>query len=161
MYLPPAVSELEAFPRQPACPKELPRKDSSSLDASIKLLQSAAQSLEQGVNCLYGIEACSEVLDGKGIVIGDSLMHECLCTRAALFLKRKWKNDVHMAIRDCHRVISMDALSFKPYYYLAEAFLQLGKYQEALDYATAAHCVAPSNSEVSELVKLIKEQLHA
>lgn len=36
---------------------------------------------------LYGIDACNEVLDGKGPDIGSSLRHDCLCIRAALLLK--------------------------------------------------------------------------
>lgn len=37
--------------------------------------------------------------------------------------------------------------------------LQLGKLKEALDYAMAAQNLAPSNSEASDRVKSIKEQL--
>uniref|UniRef100_A0A1D1ZD60 WD and tetratricopeptide repeats protein 1 n=1 Tax=Anthurium amnicola TaxID=1678845 RepID=A0A1D1ZD60_9ARAE len=163
MYLPPVLDGLEAFPCQPASPKNIPRRKGSSvrLDMYVKLLQTAAESLEEGSNYLYGIEACSEILDGKGPEIDGALKHECLCIRAGLFLKRKWKNDVHMAIRDCHRAQSTDALSFRSYYYLAEALTQLGKYQEALDYAMAAQYLASSNPEVAKQVKMIKEQLTA
>lgn len=52
-----------------------------------KLVQIAARTLEVGLDLLYGIEACNEVLDGRGSYISDALRHECLCIRAALFLK--------------------------------------------------------------------------
>ena len=51
-----------------------------------ELVQAAKKSLEVP-NYLYGIEACNEVLDGRGPDIGPALKHECLCTRASLFLK--------------------------------------------------------------------------
>ncbi|KAL9315595.1 hypothetical protein ACSQ67_016596 [Phaseolus vulgaris] len=44
----------------------------------------------------YGIEACNDVLNGYSHIIGSTLKHECLCTRVALLIKRKWKNDAHM-----------------------------------------------------------------
>ncbi|XP_058091214.1 uncharacterized protein LOC131237425 isoform X6 [Magnolia sinica] len=53
---------------------------------SYELVQAAEKSLE-GPNYSYGIEACSEVLDGNGPEIGTKLKHDCLSTRAALFLK--------------------------------------------------------------------------
>lgn len=52
-----------------------------------KLVQDAAKALDEGSNLFYGIEACNEVLDGKGPEIGLALRHECLCIRAALLLK--------------------------------------------------------------------------
>lgn len=39
--------------------------------------------------------------------------------------------------------------------------MQLGKYQNALDYAMAALYLSPSNPEVVEQVKVIKEQIAA
>ncbi|CAA6659519.1 unnamed protein product [Spirodela intermedia] len=151
-YLPPVLGDLEAFPRRSA---------SSMLDMHTKLLKVAAQSLAKDYNFLRGIEACNEVLDGSGPQIDDTLKHECLCIRAALFLKRSWKSDVSMAIRDCHGARGIDVLSFRPYYYLAEALKQLGKYQNALDYAMAALYLSPSNPEVAEQVKAIKEKIAA
>nr|XP_029121469.1 WD and tetratricopeptide repeats protein 1 isoform X3 [Elaeis guineensis] len=126
-----------------------------------KLVQYAAKALDEGSDLFYGIEACNEVLDGKGPEIGLALRHECLCIRAALLLKRKWKNDVHMAIRDCNKAQLIDASSFKAYYYMSEALLQLGKNKEALEYAEAAHNLAPSNSDAAEMVKRIKDRLAA
>lgn len=60
---------------------------SLQLDMHTKLLKVAAQSLGKDYNFLHGIEACSEILDGSGPRIDDTLKHECLCMRAALFLK--------------------------------------------------------------------------
>ncbi|EHA8588801.1 putative WD and tetratricopeptide repeats protein 1 [Cocos nucifera] len=131
------------------------------LDMCKKLVQLAAKALDEGLNLFYGIEACNEVLDGKGPEIGLALQHECLCIRSALLLKRKWKNDVHMAIRDCNKARLIDASSFKAYYCMSEALLQLGKNKEALEYAEAAHNLAPSNSDAAEMVKRIKDRLAA
>lgn len=52
-----------------------------------KLVKAASKVLKDGSNYLYGIEACNEVLDGKGPNIDNALKYECLCVRAALFLK--------------------------------------------------------------------------
>ncbi|XP_043713111.1 protein ALTERED SEED GERMINATION 2 [Telopea speciosissima] len=134
---------------------------SSRVNKCKELVQAAERCLNEGMDFFYGIEACSEVLDGKGLEIVPELKHECLCTRAALLLKRKWKNDVHMAIRDCNKARSIDPSSFRAHYYMSDALLQLGKHKEALDYAVAAQRLAPSNSEVAEKVESIKAQLAA
>ncbi|XP_057974585.1 protein ALTERED SEED GERMINATION 2 isoform X2 [Malania oleifera] len=126
-----------------------------------KLVQTAEKSLKEQTNYFYGIEACNEVLDGHGNEIGPTLRHDCLCLRAALFLKRKWKNDVHMAIRDCNRARRINTYSFKALYHMAEALLQLGKHKEAQEFAVAADCLAPSDSEVAEKVENIKKHLAA
>ena len=43
-----------------------------------------------------------------------------------LFLcQRKWKNDAHMAIRDCNRARRIDTSSFKALFYMSEALLQV------------------------------------
>lgn len=55
------------------------------------LVEIARNLLEEGNNPYYGIEACSEVLDGRVSGIGPMLRHECLCIRAALLLKVPWK----------------------------------------------------------------------
>ncbi|OAY85694.1 WD and tetratricopeptide repeats protein 1 [Ananas comosus] len=125
-----------------------------------KLVQIAARTLEVGSDLLYGIEACNEVLDGRGSYISDALRHECLCIRAALFLKRKWKNDAHMAVRDCLRARSIDASSFRAHLYMAEALLQLGRHKEASDFAEAAHNLTP-NYKAAEEVESLKERLAA
>lgn len=57
------------------------------LEKCRRLVEIARNSMEEGTNPFYGIEACSEVLEGHGRDIGPMLRHECLCTRAALLLK--------------------------------------------------------------------------
>ena len=56
------------------------------LEKCRRVVQIAEKSLEN-TDYFYGIEACNEVLDGHGREIGPTLMHECLCIRAALLLK--------------------------------------------------------------------------
>ncbi|XP_022976302.1 WD and tetratricopeptide repeats protein 1-like [Cucurbita maxima] len=132
----------------------------AKLDKCRKLLQIAEKCLEGG-NYFGGIEACNEILDGFGRIIGVILKHDSLCSRAALLLKRKWKNDVHMAIRDCYSARKIDNSSFRAHYYMCEALSQLGRHKEALDFAFAAQCLAPSNPEVAEKVESIKRDLAA
>ncbi|KAI8550286.1 hypothetical protein RHMOL_Rhmol06G0093200 [Rhododendron molle] len=74
---------------------------------------------------------------------------------------RKWKNDAFMALRDCHRARRINASSFRPLHIQSEALLQLGKHKEALEYAMAAHSMAPSDSEVAETLEDIKKHLAA
>ncbi|XP_059631266.1 protein ALTERED SEED GERMINATION 2 isoform X2 [Cornus florida] len=124
-----------------------------------KLVQIAENSLKEDTNYFYGIEACNEVLDGHGSEIGSMLMHECLCIHAALLLKRKWKNDAHMAIRDCHRARRIDSSSVRALLIQSEALSQLGKHKEALDFAIAALTFAPSDSEVAERVENLRKHL--
>ncbi|KAJ8771533.1 hypothetical protein K2173_026710 [Erythroxylum novogranatense] len=149
-------------------PPDLPRtirssKSNSVLEKCRKLIQYAEKCLEEGANYFSGIEACDEVLDGDGRGHGHDidpmLRHEGLCIRAALLLKRKWKNDVHMAIRDCYSARRINSSSFRALYYMSEALSQLGKYKEALEFALAAQCSAPSNTEMSEWVENIKKNL--
>ncbi|KAK1554014.1 hypothetical protein Q3G72_006646 [Acer saccharum] len=133
----------------------------ATLEKCRQLVEIAVNSLEEVTDPFYGIEACNEVLEAHGSDIGPKLRHECLCTRAALLLKRKWKNDVHMAIRDCYNARRINSSSFRAHYYMAEALEQLSKYKEALDFAVAAHCLDPSNSLGAEKVDNIKKQLAA
>ncbi|KAE9457359.1 hypothetical protein C3L33_10732, partial [Rhododendron williamsianum] len=109
--------------------------------------------------------------------------------RNVLLLKRKWKNDAFMALRDCHRARRINASSFRPLHIQSEALFQvglgslnwedlgdvegatecrkmenlesptLGKHKEALEYAMAAHSMAPSDSEVAETLEDIKKHL--
>ncbi|OVA01813.1 WD40 repeat [Macleaya cordata] len=163
LYLAPISSKTEKeAPAQVVFPNDIRRRRNSSamLRKCKELIQAAEISLEV-TNYHYGIEACNDVLDGNVPDIGPQLRHECLCIRAALFLKRKWKNDVHMAIRDCNKARSIDTSSFKAHFYMSEALLQLGKHREALEYATAAQFLAPSNSDAAERVESIKEHLAA
>ncbi|XWS21435.1 hypothetical protein CRYUN_Cryun30bG0054400 [Craigia yunnanensis] len=125
------------------------------------LVEISKRSLEEGTNIFHAIEACNEVLDGHGSDIWPTLRHECFCTRAALLLKRKWKNDPHMAIRDCHNARRIDRSSFRAHYYMAEALEQLGKHKEALDFAVAAQCLSPSDTMAAKKVEKIKKHLAA
>ncbi|KAI0495878.1 hypothetical protein KFK09_022185 [Dendrobium nobile] len=125
------------------------------------LVQEAAKTLEEGSNVFHGIEMCNEVLHGKGPDVGPAMRHECLCIRAALLLKRKWKNDVHMAIRDCNNARSINPTSFRAYYYMSKALMQLRKHKEALDYALAARELDPTNSEAAEKVVNIMDHIAA
>jgi WD and tetratricopeptide repeat-containing protein 1 len=47
----------------------------------------ATRSLEMGKNLMCGIDACSEVLESVGPDIDSNMIHDCLCTRAGLYLK--------------------------------------------------------------------------
>ncbi|XP_021604371.1 protein ALTERED SEED GERMINATION 2 isoform X2 [Manihot esculenta] len=132
----------------------------SVLEKCRKLVQIAEKCLE-GSNYYEGIEACNEVLDRYGHDIGPAIRHDCLCTRAGLLLKRKWKNDVHMAIRDCYNARRIDSSSFRALYYMSEALSQLGKYKEALEFAVAAQSVVPSNIEIAELIDNLQKNLAA
>ncbi|KAM7514516.1 hypothetical protein LguiA_004099 [Lonicera macranthoides] len=134
---------------------------SALVDKCRKLVKFAEKCLVEDTDVHYGIEACNEVLEGHGQEIGTKLMQECLCIRAALLLKRKWKNDAHMAARDCHRARKIDSSSSRTLSCMAEALSQLGKHKEALEFATAALLLAPSDSEVAERVENIKKQLSA
>ncbi|XVE55581.1 hypothetical protein DITRI_Ditri03aG0170500 [Diplodiscus trichospermus] len=125
------------------------------------LLEMAKRSLQEGTNIFHAIEACNEVIDGHGTDIGPKVRHECFCTRAALLLKRKWKNDAHIAIRDCHNARTIDSSSFRAHYFMAEALEQLGKFKEALDFAVAAQCLSPSDTMAAEKVDNIKKHLAA
>ncbi|KAK4802642.1 hypothetical protein SAY86_000845 [Trapa natans] len=133
----------------------------SMLDKFRVLIEAAEASLREGSNYYYAIEACNEVLDGHRQEIGPALRHRCLCIRAALLLKRKWKNDAHIAIRDCHKARQIDNSSFRPLYYMSEALDQIGKKKEALDFAVAAKCMSPSNSGIEEMVEDLKKQIAA
>jgi hypothetical protein len=52
-----------------------------------ELLQEAKSALEEGKNYTFAIEASGEVIDAGGQVVGAALCHDCLCVRAAAFLK--------------------------------------------------------------------------
>jgi len=57
------------------------------VDMCRKFMQVATRSMEMGKNLMHGIDACSEVLESVGPDIDDSMRHDCLCTRAGLYLK--------------------------------------------------------------------------
>ncbi|RDX91704.1 WD and tetratricopeptide repeats protein 1, partial [Mucuna pruriens] len=150
--LPPCVSNV--FPNGFPIKKNIAAK----LDKCRKLIKYAKKSLDNGTT-YYGIEACNEVLNGYTHIIGPALKHECLCTRAALLVKRKWKNDAHMAVRDCYAARKIDNSSYKALYYMSEALSQLGRHEDALDFAIASHSLAPSKSEVAERVENVKKDI--
>ncbi|XP_039070107.1 WD and tetratricopeptide repeats protein 1-like isoform X1 [Hibiscus syriacus] len=125
------------------------------------LVEIAKRFLDEEINIFHAIEACNEVLDGHGSDIGPTLRLECFCTRAALLLKRKWKNDAHMAIRDCNNARRIDSSSFRAHYLMAEALEQLGKHKEALDFAVPAQCLSPYDTMAAEKVENIRKHLAA
>ncbi|VAH86927.1 unnamed protein product [Triticum turgidum subsp. durum] len=167
------------------------RYTADDVDMLKKLMQVVIKSLETGTNLMHGIEACCEILEALESDIDDSTRHDCLCTRAGLYLKRRWKNDVYMAIRDCNEARSIDFASFQAHLFMADALLQvkmcnyvkgcmlilqimlyhrpsnkigltlLGRLKEACEYAEAAHSLVPPNSVSAEQVENIKKRLAA
>ncbi|KAL0322869.1 UNVERIFIED_CONTAM: WD and tetratricopeptide repeats protein 1 [Sesamum angustifolium] len=137
------------------------KKAAAGLDKCRKLIQTAEKFLKGETDYYYGIEACNEVLDGRNHEIGPTLMHECLCIRASLLLKRRWKNDAHMAIRDCQRARKINPSSTRALICMAEALSMLEKHKEALDFAIAAQSLVPSDPEITESVENIKKNLAA
>ncbi|KAL6649363.1 hypothetical protein ACP70R_013587 [Stipagrostis hirtigluma subsp. patula] len=129
------------------------------VDMCKKFMQVATKSLETGASLMHGVEACSEALESVGPDIDDDMRHDFLCTRAGLYLKRKWKNDVYMAIRDCNRARNIDPTSFQAHLYMAEALLQLGRLKEASEYAEAANSLLPSHSQSRKQVENIKQRV--
>ncbi|KAG6483191.1 hypothetical protein ZIOFF_059831 [Zingiber officinale] len=157
LYLAPGFEELKLTSSPACCSYRMTHR----LDLYKNLVQTAANILEENSNLYLGIEACNEVLDGKGPDVGVSLRYECLCIRAALLLKMKWKNDVYMAIRDCRSALRINPSSFKAHFYMAEALMQLGKLKEAFEFAKMAVNLAPSNCEAADMVATIKIHLAA
>ncbi|XP_042421566.1 protein ALTERED SEED GERMINATION 2-like isoform X1 [Zingiber officinale] len=157
LYLAPGFEELKLTSSPACCSYRMMHR----LDLYKNLVQTAANILEENSNLYLGIEACNEVLDGKGPDVGVSLRYECLCIRAALLLKMKWKNDVYMAIRDCRSALRINPSSFKAHFYMAEALMQLGKLKEAFEFAKMAVNLAPSNCEAADMVATIKIHLAA
>ncbi|KAF3326482.1 WD and tetratricopeptide repeats protein 1 isoform X2 [Carex littledalei] len=164
LYVPP----FPAVPYQPSSWPSISVKPSTKyslqkLEVRKKLVQFATKCLDNlsdySSDYLYGIDACNEVLDGKGPDIGSSLRHDCLCIRAALLLKRKWKNDAYMAIRDCNSARLLDASSFRAHFHMAEALLQLGRLKDAMLYANASSNLVPSNSDARKNLDALKESI--
>ncbi|KAL2242212.1 UNVERIFIED_CONTAM: hypothetical protein Sindi_0339200 [Sesamum indicum] len=159
--LPPLSSSQKKLPPPPCVNYFCPMHLSDLLDKCRKLIQIAEKSLKGETDYYYGIEACNEVLDGRSHEIGPTLMHECLCIRASLLLKRMWKSDAHMAIRDCQRARKINPSSTRALICMAEALSMLEKHKEALDFAIAAQSLAPSDPEITERVENIKKNLAA
>ncbi|KAL6504265.1 hypothetical protein OROGR_026188 [Orobanche gracilis] len=166
------------------------KKSAARLDKCRKLIQIAEKSLKGETNHYYGIEACNEVLDGHGHEIGPTLVHECLCIRASLLLKRGWKSDSYMAIRDCQRARKINPFSPRALICMAEALSTvtiirclavfnwfnnsrpvsdvefsdnkwLEKHKEALEFAIASQSMAPSDFEIMHMVERIKMNIAA
>ncbi|KAL5218581.1 hypothetical protein ABZP36_019265 [Zizania latifolia] len=131
------------------------------VDMFKKLILVATKSLEMGANLMHGVEACSTVLQAVEPDIDDNMRHDCLCTRAGLYLKRRWKNDVCMAIRDCNNARCIDSRSFQAHLYMADALLQLGRLKEASRYVEALNSTGLPYSESVKEVENIKERLFA
>ncbi|KAJ1298462.1 hypothetical protein BS78_01G455500 [Paspalum vaginatum] len=129
------------------------------VDMCKKFMQIATCSLEIGNNLMRGIEACSEVLETVGPDIDDDTIHDFLCTRAALYLKRKWKNDVYMAIRDCNRARNIYPTSYQAHLYMAESLLQLGRLKEASEYAEAANSLLLPHPQLRQQVDDLKRRV--
>ncbi|KAL3619623.1 hypothetical protein CASFOL_034535 [Castilleja foliolosa] len=136
-------------------------KTAAAIDKCRKLIQIAEKSLKEEIGHYYGIEACNEVLDGHGREIGPTLMHDCLCTRASLLLKRKWRSDTHMAIKDSQRARKINPSSARALICMAEALSMLEKHKEALEFAIASRSIAPSDFEIMEVVEKIKKNIAA
>ncbi|KAL6527287.1 hypothetical protein OROGR_016377 [Orobanche gracilis] len=137
------------------------KKYAARLDKCRKLIQIAEKSLKGETNHYYGIDACNEVLDGHGHEIGPTLIHECLCIRASLLLKRRWKNDSYMAIRDCQRARKINPSSARALICMAEALSTLEKHKEALEFAIASQAMAPSDFEIMHRAERIKMNIAA
>lgn len=136
------------------------RKISSWLRECKELLEDAQKELEQQ-NSLYAIEVTSEVLDAGRPELDPGLRHDFLCTRATAFLKRSWKNDAHMAIRDCSEAHKINPMSGWAHVTMVESLSQLGKHKEALDYAMQANFLDPTNHQLAEKVQYLREKLAA
>ncbi|XP_073053050.1 protein ALTERED SEED GERMINATION 2 isoform X2 [Primulina eburnea] len=136
-------------------------KISAKIKKCRKLIQIAQRTLKGELDFYYGIEACNEVLAFLGLEIEPTIVLECLCIRASLLLKRRWKNDVHMAIRDCYQARKIDPTSVMALICMAEGLTMLNKHKQALDFAIAAQALAPSDFEVMEKVENIKKSIAA
>lgn len=45
--------------------------------------------------------------------------------KISTLIQRKWKNDAHMAIKDCYAARKIDNSSYKALYYMSEALSQV------------------------------------
>ncbi|XP_010453127.1 PREDICTED: WD and tetratricopeptide repeats protein 1 [Camelina sativa] len=158
-----ALHNVESPPQVSVTPQSGSHRNNNfaTVKKCTELVEIAKMSLEEGTDVFYAIEAANEVLDAHSNDIESALRLECLCTRAALLLKRKWKNDAHMAVRDCQNARRIDASSFKAHYYMSEALHQLGRCKEALDFAIAAQHLNPSDADIVAKVESIKRDLQA
>ncbi|GJP83485.1 hypothetical protein CLOP_g13631 [Closterium sp. NIES-67] len=116
------------------------------------------QQLASGRRASLAIDLCSEVLEEGGEVVGVGIRHDALCTRAAAFLERGWKNDSLMVLRDCNEARRILPTSIRAHLYMAHAFSQLGKHQEAVEFAERA---AVFDSNLSSYVMSLRAKMAA
>ncbi|KAH9321611.1 hypothetical protein KI387_016250, partial [Taxus chinensis] len=161
--LPPVLNGTKVtIPSQPSNIVNLgSTRASSRLKECRELLEDAQNALKADGNSLYAIEATSEILDAGRSGIYPALEHDCLCTRAEAFIKRSWRNDTHMAIRDCNKACSINPISVWAHINMADALSQLGKHKDALDYAMRANFLDPTNNKLAEKVQILREKLIA
>eukprot|EP00850_Spirogloea_muscicola_P006418 SM000030S11427 [mRNA] locus=s30:636830:642712:+ [translate_table: standard] len=101
---------------------------------------------------------CTEVLEEGGREAGPGLRHDCLCMRANAYRERNWKNDLHMAVRDCHMALKLDGQSPFAHLGMALALEQLGRDEEALQWAVRAHQLDPSDPDLSACLTAIRRK---
>ncbi|KAI5054823.1 hypothetical protein GOP47_0029968 [Adiantum capillus-veneris] len=126
-----------------------------------ELLVEARKMLRDAHNYLHAIDLASEVLEAGCPVIDATLQSDILCLRAEAFLKRLWKNDVHMAIRDCNKARIMNPKSVQAHFLMAEALSHLAKHKEALEYALRAQYLDPPNKELADKVVILRTKMVA
>jgi tetratricopeptide (TPR) repeat protein len=93
------------------------------------------------------------------LIFNDILYIFCIFSQLlpgllAAFTKRGWRNDAHMALRDCNAARELDAYSVPAHQRTSEALLQLKRYKQALQFAERAHQLDPANPGLAELVVL-------
>lgn len=135
----------------------------ASLQECEELLAMAKIGLREGSvgGLVYTIECCGDILEGnhKGYVLKSKLRYESLCVRASALVKRGWKGDAHMAIRDCNEARNIDSSSGKAYHIMAEALSQAGKAHLALEFAERAKELWPTIKEYSDNVHKLREKI--
>lgn len=124
-----------------------------------KLLYEGRKILRESRNYLHAIEIASEVLEAEGPVIDSALQVEFLCLRAEAFVKRLWKNDAHMAIRDCNKARSINPNSVQAHVLMAEALSHLTKHKDALEFAMRAQYLDPSIEILSHKVAALRAKV--
>ncbi|MCO5581572.1 hypothetical protein L7F22_035460 [Adiantum nelumboides] len=127
----------------------------------LELLSEARKMLREGGNYLHAIDLASEVLETGYSVMDATLQSDILCVRAEAFLKRLWKNDVHMAIRDCNKARAINSNSAQAHLLMGEALSHLAKHREALEFVLRAQYLDPSNKELSDKVVIFRSKMVA
>uniref|UniRef100_A0A0E0NQR8 Anaphase-promoting complex subunit 4 WD40 domain-containing protein n=1 Tax=Oryza rufipogon TaxID=4529 RepID=A0A0E0NQR8_ORYRU len=90
LCLPPFNKEpAKLISKQQKFPVNRASRNVCRVDTFKKLMQVATKSLEMGTNLMLGVEACSTILLAVDHNIDDNMKHDCLCTRAGLYLKCK------------------------------------------------------------------------